>query len=73
VKEYVMAHFSAYYKVPQIMNEKRAQAIVCDAEVVVQIRAARTGHNLPDAWDDIPRQKKPRTWKAYRTTQYKYA
>ena len=40
-----------------------------EEEFVPQYRAARQGHNLPDAWDDIPRSF-TRNWKNYRRTQW---
>lgn len=40
-------------------------------EYGVKIRGRRRGHNLPNAWDDIPRSEKGRSWKNYRKHQWK--
>jgi hypothetical protein len=64
-----------YYRAPRTTAERRAnEALAADeCEYGILPRAARTGHNLPSAWDDIRRSDldNRRSWKRYRRTRWK--
>ncbi len=61
-----------YYRRPKTTNERRQAALVLEEEGEVAPRASRTGHNLPNAWDDYRiRARKDRNWKRFRNTQWK--
>ena len=60
-----MSKYSSYLRRPKTTAERRA-SYAAD----VKIRPRRYGHNLPDAWDDKPRQFW-RSWKQYRKQQWK--
>jgi hypothetical protein len=59
---------------PQTMQEKRkTEALLRELEVEplpIRIRRSRVGHNLPDEREDVSRETL-RSWKSYRTTQYR--
>ena len=57
------------YRSPRFIGEKKAQF---DAEDQgVHIRGKRRGHNLPNNWDDVPRNASDyKCWKRYRRFQY---
>lgn len=57
-----------WHRQPRTTAEIRAVAEATEQGVVV--RAKRVGHNLPNAWDDIPREKS-RSWKRHRKTRWK--
>lgn len=62
-----------YHRRPRTQAERRLNQFL-DSDVedgAPRVRAKRSAHNLPDAWDDLNRPLERRSWKAYRRTQYK--
>ena len=58
------------HRSPHTTQERRMSCDDFDG-YQVKIRAKRNHKNLPNAWDDLMKGYHRRTWKRYRTTQYK--
>lgn len=62
--------FSSYYKKPKTTAERRLNQHIDDDEPAA--RKARSGRNLPNAWDDeVKSRVGNRNWKRFRKTQWK--
>lgn len=59
-----------WLRLPRSTQERRQSQETWEG--LVKIRAKRNARNLPDAWDDVPRDDfDDRCWKRHRRHQYK--